>query len=148
MYRRVIASLVIVVTVAACGSNGADAPLTTAPAGSSASTASGLDAAGGPTGSVTTVSPSPPDLTVFIAAVDTALADTGYAGAALTDPEVFIATGQLFCELLDEGATTDEVLSEHLVALAGNGEVTDDDAVASGVVLGVSTEIICPHHGP
>jgi len=91
---------------------------------------------------------APPDFTLFIAAVDAALVDTVYAGTALTDPEVFIATGQLFCELLDDGASHDDILSEHLDALAavGDGEVSDADATATGVVLGASTEVICPQH--
>lgn len=91
---------------------------------------------------------APPDFTLFIAAVDAALADTAYAGAALTDPEVFIATGQLFCELLEEGMASDAILSEHLGALAAvnAGDVTDADATATGVVFGASTEVICPQH--
>lgn len=89
-----------------------------------------------------------PDLAVFIAAVDEAMEGTSYEGAALDDPEVFIGVGQLFCELLDDGATIDEVLGEYLDALADEetGVVADDDAMVAGVLLGASIEVLCPQH--
>ena len=87
-----------------------------------------------------------PDLAIFIAAIEDAMQDTSYEGAALNDPEVFIGVGQLFCELLDSGATVDDVLSEYLDALADEdtGVIADDDATMAGVLMGVSLEVICP----
>jgi hypothetical protein len=147
MSTRLIASLVVVVVLAACGS---DAPGEAAASPSaSTTTITQPGATPLPLSEVpATPSVAPPDFTLFIAAVDAALADTSYAGAALTDPEVFIATGRLFCQLLDEGMTSDGILSEHLDALAAvnAGEVADDDAIATGVVLGASTGAICPQH--
>jgi hypothetical protein len=129
------------VVLAACGSDDQPAPSL------STSTTTVVQSAGtpGPLPEAPTVIP---DFTRFIAAVDSALSDTSYAGAALTDPEVFIATGRLFCELLDGGMTTDDILAEHLDALAAvtAGHVIDADVTATGVVLGVSTEVICPQH--
>jgi len=144
-----LGALAVALALGGCGTDNADGPMpasattqapTTVPAGP---TTSGAPSADSP---ATTV--APPDLTLFIAAVDAALVDTAYSGAALTDPEVFIATGQLFCELLDDGASRDDILSEHLDALAavGDGNVNDADATASGVVMGASTEVICPQH--
>lgn len=138
--------LIVALVATACGSTATDQPTPTLPA-ISAATASPSSTAP-PSGSRATTTIAPPDLTRFIAAVDAALADTAYAGAALTDPEVFIGTGQLFCEMLDEGTSRDDILREHLEALAvvGTGELTDSDATATGVLLGVSTELICPQH--
>jgi hypothetical protein len=132
------------VVLAACGSDAADQPVPSL----SASTTTVALSAGTPGPLPEAPTSVIPDFTRFIAAVDSALSETSYAGAALTDPEVFIATGQLFCELLDEGMTSDDILAEHLDALAAvnAGDVTDADAAATGVVLGASTEVICPQH--
>jgi ABC-type glycerol-3-phosphate transport system substrate-binding protein len=147
MSTRLIALLVGMVVLAACGSDTTSEPTSSPSAPTTTSTPSGGTPA--PLSEVPfTTTVVPPDFTLFIAAVDAALDDTAYAGAALTDPEVFIATGQLFCELLDEGMSSDAILSEHLDALAAvnAGEVTDADATATGVVFGASTEVICPQH--
>jgi len=140
---RLIPVFIGAVVLAACGSDAADQP---APSPAASTTTVALSA--GTPGPLPEAPTAIPDFTRFIAAVDTALSDTSYAGAALTDPEVFIATGRLFCELLDDGMTTDGILAEHLDALAAvnAGDVTDADATATGVVLGVSTEVICPQH--
>jgi len=142
-----LAPVMLALVIGACGSNTTGRPVSSSPTSANAVASSATTTSSqAETQSTTTL--APPDFTRFIAAVDTALVETAYAGAALTDPEVFIATGQLFCELLDAGASQDEILSEHLDALAavGNGEVTDADATATGVVLGASTEVICPQH--
>lgn len=91
---------------------------------------------------------STPDLGVFIAAINEAAVGTTYEDAALDDPEVFIGVGQLFCELLDEGLSVDAVLVEYLTALEDEeiGAVADDDALMTGVLMGVSLEILCPEH--
>lgn len=149
MLARLAPVIAAALVFAACGSN------TTPQAASLSSTSTTVAASLATTTSLpadaqstTTVAPAPPDFTRFIAAVDAALADSAYAGAALSDPEVFVATGQLFCELLDDGASEDDILSEHLDALAavGDGEVRDADAAATGIVLGASIETICPQH--
>lgn len=104
---------------------------------------------------VTTTSPAQgssefSDLAVFLAAVDMVLVDTSYSGSALTDAELFIATGQLFCERLESGASQDEVLDAHLDAMtdARGGAIRDDDVLAAGAVMGASIEVICPEFAP
>ena len=89
-----------------------------------------------------------PDYAALIAAVESAMQGTAYEGAALEDPEVFIATSELFCDLLDEGMTTDELLAEYLDRLSDGGvvEVDEDDGLMAGVLLGASTEIVCPEY--
>ncbi|MFW2339354.1 MAG: hypothetical protein ACN4GK_04830 [Acidimicrobiia bacterium] len=87
-----------------------------------------------------------PDYAALIAAVESAMEGTSYAGAALEDPEVFIATAELFCDLLAEGMTKDQLLAEYLVRLSDDGaiEVDEDDGLMAGVLLGAATEIVCP----
>jgi hypothetical protein len=87
-----------------------------------------------------------PDLAVLIATIEAAMEGTSYAGAALEEPEVFIATAQLFCELLDRGMTADEVLGEYLDRLSEGGAAgaTDEEVRLAGVLLGVSVEVVCP----
>jgi len=147
MPTRLSLALVSCLLLAACGSTALDDPSASLVDSSSATAAGDSSTTTLPAVTTTT---TPPDLTVFIAAVDAALAETEYSGAALSDPEVFIATGQMFCEMLDDGATEDQVLSQHLDALegAGGSESPDADATASGVILGASTRIICRHHAP
>jgi len=73
---------------------------------------------------------------------------TAYKGAAVEDVEVFVATAELFCDLLDEGMTTDEVLADYLDRLSDGGEteVDEDDGLMAGVLLGAAVEIVCPEH--
>lgn len=91
---------------------------------------------------------SVPDLSVFIATIEAAMEGTSYEGAALEDPEVFIATAQLFCELLDQGMTADEVLGQYLDRLSEGdaAAASDDDVRLAGVLLGASVEVVCPRH--
>ncbi len=97
---------------------------------------------------VPTTDPFEPIATVFIAALGDALAETAYADAPFNDPEVFIATGQLFCELLDEGADPEDLVTDYVTELTGTSidEAGDDALVLTGSVLGVSVEILCPSH--
>ena len=88
------------------------------------------------------------DLAVFIAALEAGLKDTRYAGTALSDPEVYIATGQLFCEELDLGADPALMLSDYLDILT-EGDIEsahDDDLIVAGLLLGVAVEVMCPEH--
>ncbi len=96
--------------------------------------------------STTTTSSFVPDYAALIAVIEAEMVGTTYEGAALEDPEVFIATAELFCDLLDEGLTTDDLLSEYLDRLSDGGaaEVDEDDGLMAGVLLGASIEIVCP----
>ena len=87
-----------------------------------------------------------PDYSALIASVESAMEGTTYEGAALEDPEVFIATAEVFCDLLAEGMTQEELLAEYLDRLSNEGEleVDEDDGLMAGVLLGASIEIVCP----
>ena len=87
-----------------------------------------------------------PDYAALIAAVESAMESTTYEGAALEDPEVFIATAELFCDLLEEGMTAEELLTEYLDRLSDGGlvDVDEEDGLMAGVLLGASIEIVCP----
>lgn len=86
-----------------------------------------------------------PPLAIYLAAIDRGLAATRYAGDVYLDPESFIATGRLFCSLLEAGVTPTGVLESYIAVLeAESGEIDDDDLVLGGVVLGASVQIICP----
>lgn len=145
MRRVLLLVLALALGAAGCGTDGPAAGGPTATADPQPTTT-----VPGPSPSTTTTADAvpAPDLTVFVAAVDAVLADTSYEGTALTEAELFIATGQLFCELLDAGATSDEVLADHLDALtdAHGGALSDDDVLAAGAVMGASVEVICPQH--
>lgn len=92
---------------------------------------------------------SVPDLSVLIATIESATEGTSYEGAALEEPEVFIATAQLFCELLEGGMTADEVLSEYLDRLSEGdaADAADEEVRLAGVLLGASVEVVCPEQG-
>ena len=89
-----------------------------------------------------------PDYAALIATIESAMEGTAYQGAALEDPEIFIATSELFCDLLDEGMTTDLLLAAYLDRLSDGGvvEVDEDDGQMAGVLLGASIEIVCPEY--
>ncbi len=141
MYPRVIWAVTLSFVLASCAASSDASPAAVEDAKTPVpSTAPSAD---------TTLAPeSTPDLGVFIAAINEAAVGTSYEDAAFDDPEVFIGVGQLFCELLDEGLTVDAVLAEYLTALEDEetGAVADDDAVMTGVLMGVSLEILCPEH--
>lgn len=89
-----------------------------------------------------------PALALFLAAIDDAMAGTVHEGQAFEDPESFIVTGRLFCELLDEGLSIESVLGAYAAALGSSGEeVAEDDYLLGGVVLGASVRLICPEYG-
>lgn len=107
--------------------------------------------------SVTTIPPTSttlaaedfPAAALFLAAVDDALASTSYSGAAFEDPEGFLATGVVFCDLLDEGLTIEETVDAYAAALveaAPEEGVEAEDLLLGGVVLGAAIRLICPQH--
>lgn len=86
-----------------------------------------------------------PPLAIYLAAIDRGLSATRYAGDVYLDPESFIATGRLFCSLLEAGVTPTGVLESYIAALeAESGGIDGDDLVLGGVVLGASVQVICP----
>ena len=86
-----------------------------------------------------------PPLAIYLAAIERGLEGTRYAGDVYLDPESFIATGRLFCSLLEAGVDPQGVLESYIAALeAESEELDDDDLVLGGVVLGASVQVICP----
>ena len=86
-------------------------------------------------------------MTVFIATLEELLVGTVYEGEALNEPDLFVATGRLFCERLDQGDGADDLLSAYLDELVGGVEAaTDDDLVLTGALLGGAVGVLCPEH--
>jgi hypothetical protein len=84
---------------------------------------------------------------VFIATLEELLAGTSYEGEALNEPDVFVATGRLFCERLDDGDSVDDLLTAYLDQLAGGVDIaTDDELVLAGALLGAAVAALCPNH--
>lgn len=102
--------------------------------------------------SSTTRSPVPSvaevDLVGYVAVIEHMLQGTTYEGAALASPDVFLATGALFCDQLDGGITSNEVLVGYLENLTGGSpdDASDDDLTMAGAVLGSGLATLCPHH--
>jgi hypothetical protein len=90
-----------------------------------------------------------PASAVFLAAVDQGLAGTVYEGDAFADPETYLGTAVLFCELLENGLSTEEVLTAYVLALTENAageEIPDVDLLLGGVILGAGVESLCPEY--
>jgi ABC-type transport system substrate-binding protein len=145
--RNVVLLLLATVSVlASCADQADEAETTTSTA--EAESPPPTSAAPSSNTTTTTVDEFIPDYAALIAAIESAMESTAYEGAALEDPEVFIATAELFCDLLREGMTTEELLAEYLDRLSDGGvvEVDEDDGLMAGVLLGASMEIVCPKY--
>ncbi len=115
--RRIALALLI---LAGC-SAAQDAPATT----STSSTTTTADPAG-----------------VFVANLTETLGSTAYADAVLEDPEPFLTTGLLMCELLEEGTPPSAVLDQFLTSFGP--EPGDDDSALAGALLGSAVNAFCP----
>lgn len=154
MRSPLVLAITLCVVLTSCATTGEASPSPAAQAPTSSTTTSSTATSSTAPSSTTlsssaTLGPeSTPDLVAFVAAVNEAAIGTSYEDAALAEPEVFIGVGQLFCELLGDGLTVDAVLVEYLTALEDEetGTIDDDDALITGVLMGVSLEILCPEH--
>ena len=84
----------------------------------------------------------------FIEGLGDLLAGTPYQEALLEDPEVFVATGLLFCERIGNGTNPIDLLSEY-IATVHDGDPADAPPELldlSGWVLGVAVGYLCPQH--
>lgn len=143
MIRRGGVAVLALVLVACTGEGGAAVP------SSSSSTTSLVT-------TTTTTTQAPPEtflsediplLAVYLASLAEGLEGTAYEGEVYADPEPFITTGRLFCELMDEGLSARDVLSAYVAALAtGGGDIPADDLALGGVMLGASITVICPDY--
>lgn len=84
----------------------------------------------------------------FVAAVDELLIDTAYEDAVTDDPDVFIATGLLFCESLTDGEDPTGLLTSYVETLTGGSvdHADDDTLVLAGSILGATVGYLCPEH--
>jgi hypothetical protein len=83
---------------------------------------------------------------VFIALLSEALADTQWQSDVFDAPDVFVATGELFCERLAEGVAADEVLTAYTAAVSAEAEARDDVFVLAGSILGTAVGTLCTEH--
>ncbi len=140
-----------IVLLGACGGISAESPVEVGRDGPS-----GIDAplSAGASSEETeiTLSPTPNvaevDLVGYVAVIEHMLEGTAYKGAALASPDVFLATGALFCNQLDTGITSDEVVAGYLERLTGGApdNASEDDLTMAGAVLGSGLATLCPHH--
>jgi hypothetical protein len=144
LMRRMALVMAMLLATTACGDSGA-ATESTPPVLPSTTTTLATTTTSEP---VPILAEDVPALALFLAAIDDAMAGTSYEGQAFEDPESFIVTGRLFCELLDEGLSIESVLGAYVAALGSTGdEVAEDDYLLGGVVLGASVRLICPEYG-
>ncbi|MBT8241262.1 MAG: hypothetical protein KJN63_08555 [Acidimicrobiia bacterium] len=132
--------------LAACGGATTGATTSTMAVDSSTTTA------GRSSTTVTTLGPGPAgdelDVVTYVAAIEDTLAGTKYEGEALEAPDVFLATGGLFCEQLDAGMPPDGIVAGYVEALISGSieRATDDELTMAGGVLGVGVVMLCPRH--
>ena len=81
-------------------------------------------------------------------AVDELLFDTAYEDLITEDPEVFVATGLLFCEQLAEGVGPSDILVSYVETLTGGDidDADDDTLTLAGSILGTAVGYLCPEH--
>jgi hypothetical protein len=84
----------------------------------------------------------------FVEVLDEFLADTTYADAVIDDPEVFVATGLLLCERLDDGDSPIDLLTEYIGTIYDGdpGDAPEELLDLSGWLLGTSVGYLCPQH--
>lgn len=88
-----------------------------------------------------------PPLALYLAAIDRGLMGTDYEGDVYLDPDGYVNVGRLFCALLDADVSPTDVLESYIAALEAESEdLTDDDLVLGGVILGASVQLICPDY--
>ncbi len=144
--RGLVVFAVLLFVAAGCSDLPADttaSPTTTTTVPAPVSTTTTI---GAPT---TTAPESFPAAALFLAAVDDALVGTSYEGEALREPEAFLSTAAVFCNLLDEGLSLREVLDAYAGALVEGSpdqSVEADDLLLGGVILGAGIRLICPQH--
>lgn len=84
----------------------------------------------------------------FVAALDELLVDTEYEDLIVEEPEVFVATGLLFCEQLAEEVDPLNILTEYVETLTGGGveDADEDKLILAGSILGTAVGFFCPEH--
>jgi len=90
----------------------------------------------------------PDEVVEFVAALAELLAETEYVDSVIDDPEVFVATGILFCEQLTGGAIPPDLLTDYVQTLTGGDikDAEDDSLTLAGSILGSAVGFLCPEH--
>lgn len=149
-----------VLLLGACGGISADTTVETSAVTTPTSTLSPTTVtstrpaeAAAPGASSTTRSPGPQspaevDLVSYVQVIEHLLVGTIYEGMAFETPHVFLATGAMFCDQLEAGASSDRVLFDYIETLTGGpvDEAPEDALTMAGAVLGSGLATMCPHH--
>lgn len=150
--RRILGGVIAGLVLAACTA-GTDAEPTTAPTTDPpTTTTTTVVSTTAPPTTTTTVDEQVtiplediPPLALYLAAIDRGLMGTEYAGDVYLDPDSYVNVGLLFCSLLEADVSPSSVLESYVAALEAESEdLSDDDLVLGGVILGASVQLICP----
>ena len=151
--RRLLGGITIGLALVAC-SNGDTATTVSGSESTIVATSTETSIAAPSTTSTTDLAPGDtvpledvPPLALYLAAIDRGLMGTDYEGDVYLDPDGYVNVGRLFCTLLDADVSPTGVLESYIAALeAESGELSDDDLVLGGVILGASVQLICPEY--
>ena len=149
--RRILGGVIAGLVLAGCTAGTDAEPPTTAPTTVPPTTTTVTSTTAPPT-TTTTVEEQVtiplediPPLALYLAAIDRGLMGTEYAGDVYLDPDSYVNVGLLFCSLLEADVSPSSVLESYVAALeAESEELSDDDLVLGGVILGASVQLICP----
>ena len=81
---------------------------------------------------------------VFVSNLSETLGGTSYGDAVLNDPEPFLTTGILMCDLLAEGTQPSEVIAQFLQSFGP--QPGDEDSALAGALLGSAVNAFCPEY--
>jgi hypothetical protein len=148
---RLLGGITIGLVLAACTGSGTATTLSESSASTIAATATSAIVQSSTTADLLPGDTVPrddiPPLALYFAAIDRGLMGTDYEGDVYLDPDGYVNIGRLFCSLLDADVTPTAVLESYVAALeAQSGELSDDDLVLGGVILGASVQLICPDY--
>lgn len=83
----------------------------------------------------------------YLATVAAMVDGTEFEGLPEADPQGFLAIADTICQMMDNGASWDDVLARYLDELrVARGAETDDDAVLAGSLVGAAVETFCPEY--
>lgn len=154
--RIQIMALVVCLAAAACGSDGEVESATTGPGTSQTppEATSSTSASTSTSSAPTTTIDFDPDATIaegdpvvdFVALLDEALVGTSFSSLVLEDPDVFVATGVLFCDALSAGTEPAELVAGYVEELEGTSIefASENGLVLAGALLGAAVAVLCP----
>jgi len=88
------------------------------------------------------------DIVAFVSDLAVLLKDSPYADALEEDPEVFVASAKLLCEMLATDAPPFEVLREYAALLGGGSTegASDETLDLAGWLFGTAVGTFCPEY--